>query len=131
IAGRARRTYRRMKRGVGPAGIILTSLIDIFTVLLFFLLLHAANVEVLPEPRDLKLPESASQERTQRTLVVMVSPKDIWIEAEHVGSVAEVMGNGRNDIPALQAALARRPLPPPTAEETAAGKPGARKVTIM
>ncbi|MGH8454347.1 MAG: biopolymer transporter ExbD, partial [Nevskiales bacterium] len=79
LSRRARRSHRRLKRSSGPAQIILTSLIDIFTVLLFFLLIQAANVEALPEPRLLKLPESSAQQKTRKTPVLMVNGTDITL----------------------------------------------------
>ncbi len=114
---RSRRDERRIRRGGGPAQIILTSLIDIFTVLLFFLLIHAANVEVLPEPRDLELPESVAQEKTKKTPVVMVTRREILLEGKRVIGAAEAMKAEQADIPLLQAALSSLPKLPLTEDE--------------
>lgn len=101
----ARRAQRRLKRSSGPAQIILTSLIDIFTVLLFFLLIQAANVDALPEPRLLKLPESTAQQKAERTPVVMVNNDEIMLDGLRIIGVTEALQNGRDDIPALDAAM--------------------------
>lgn len=101
----ARRAQRRLKRSSGPAQIILTSLIDIFTVLLFFLLIQAANVEALPEPHLLKLPESTAQQKAERTPVVMVNNNEIMLDGLRIISVKEALQNNRDDIPALDKAM--------------------------
>jgi biopolymer transport protein ExbD len=131
ISRRTRRVHRRLKRGSGPAQIILTSLIDIFTVLLFFLLIHAANVDVLPEPRELKLPESLSQEKARESVVVMVTPQDIWIGTQRIAGVADVMQSDAEEIPALQSALEQQPLPKADTADADATTAPVRKVTVM
>ena len=45
----------------------LVSLMDIFTILVFFLLVNSSDVETLPNAKDLQLPESISgRERRKR-----------------------------------------------------------------
>ena len=113
----SRKHERRIRRGGGPAQIILTSLIDIFTVLLFFLLIHAANVEVLPEPRDMELPESVAQERTKKTPVVMVTRREILLEGKRVIGAAEALKAEQDNIPLLEAALTGLPKQAPLPED--------------
>jgi biopolymer transport protein ExbD len=128
----SRRTLRRQKRAAMPAQIILTSLIDIFTVLLFFLLIHAASVEVLPEPNKLKLPESSVQVKAKKSPVVMVSSEDITLEGKRIAATKEALANGRDDLPALKDALTQLRLATPAPETPADGsKPEPPKVTIM
>lgn len=123
----ARRAQRRLKRGSGPAQIILTSLIDIFTVLLFFLLIQAANVEQLPEPRLLKLPESTAQHKTARTPVVMVNREEILLDGERVATTPEALQDTGEIIPTLVSALAAGKQDKPVAETA----PDAPQITIM
>ena len=51
----------------------LVSLIDIFTLLIFFLLSNTAAVEVLPSSKAVKLPESTSEKIPKETLVLVVN----------------------------------------------------------
>ena len=44
----------------------LVSLIDIFTILIFFLLSSAAGVEMLSSPKAVKLPESTADKQPKR-----------------------------------------------------------------
>ncbi|MFX8620482.1 biopolymer transporter ExbD, partial [Acinetobacter baumannii] len=55
---------RRMKRAARQKkGMTLNivSLIDIFTVLVFFLLLNSTELELLPEAKNIHLPESVAE----------------------------------------------------------------------
>jgi biopolymer transport protein ExbD len=69
----------------------LVSLIDIFTILIFFLLSSAAGVEVLPSSKAVKLPESTAEKAPRDTIVVVVSGTDILVEGRVVASVADVL----------------------------------------
>ena len=40
----------------------LTSLMDVFTILVFFLLVNSATTEVLETPKQIKLPDSVDRE---------------------------------------------------------------------
>ena len=56
--GRAARMERHHKRHKGGAGINLVSMMDIFTILVFFLLVNSSEVEVLPNAKEFVLPDS-------------------------------------------------------------------------
>ena len=66
--GRAARMARHHKRHKGEAGINLVSMIDMLTVLVFFLLVYSTeDVEVLPSPKEVQLPESTSEAKFARS----------------------------------------------------------------
>ena len=69
----------------------LVSLIDIFTILIFFLLSSASGVEILPSSKVVKLPESTSDKSPRETVVVMVSGTDIVVDGRRVATVADVL----------------------------------------
>ena len=69
----------------------LVSLIDVFTILIFFLLSSASGVELLPSPKAVKLPESIAEKTPKETVVVVVSDTDILVDGRKVASVPEVM----------------------------------------
>jgi biopolymer transport protein ExbD len=75
----------------------LVSLIDIFTILIFFLLSSAAGVELLPSNKAVKLPESTSEKSPKQTLIVMVSGEDIIVEGRAIAKVADVLA-GEGDL---------------------------------
>ncbi len=113
MSRRAQRMERTYKRHKGGTQLNLVSLMDIFTILVFFLLVNASEVEVLPSTRSIKLPESLSQQRPRETVTVMVSEQAIMVMGHKVAGVAQALDNGQAFIPALQErleALARRRL---------------------
>jgi biopolymer transport protein ExbD len=83
----------------------LVSLIDVFTILIFFLLSSASGVELLPSPKAVKLPESIAEKSPKETIVVVVSEADILVDGRKVASVPEVMGTQGDLIAPLKAEL--------------------------
>lgn len=105
MSARAKRMDRRHRRHRGGGAINLVSMMDIFTILVFFLLVSSVNVEVLPNPKDLKLPESIAEQRARENVVVMVTRDQIIVQGRPVAAVAEVMARPDARIPELEAAL--------------------------
>ncbi|NND64400.1 MAG: biopolymer transporter ExbD [Gammaproteobacteria bacterium] len=85
----------------------LVSLMDIFTILVFFLLVNSSEVTELPSTRDVVLPESISQEAPRETVVVKVTATDIRVQGETVAKLTDVMRSNNAVIPQLQGVLAR------------------------
>ena len=58
----------------GKAGALnLVSLMDIFTILVFFLMVNSSEVEVLQTSSKIKLPDSTSEQRPENQLVISIS----------------------------------------------------------
>ena len=70
--------------------ISLTSLMDVFTILVFFLLVNSASNEVLQSPKQIVLPESVTLDKPRETVVIFVSPEDVTVQGETVASVADI-----------------------------------------
>lgn len=87
----------RMNRNKTGLDMNLVSLIDIFTILIFFLLSSAAGVELLPSHKAIKLPESNAEQNPRQTVVVMVSAEDILVEGRPIAKVADVLA-GEGDL---------------------------------
>lgn len=83
----------------------LVSLIDIFTILIFFLLANASEVEVLPSTKAVRLPESTAEKTPKETVVVLVSNQDIVVQGRKVSSVSEAMKADSDLIEPLKAEL--------------------------
>ncbi len=69
----------------------LVSLIDVFTILIFFLLSNSGGVETLPSPKSVRLPESVAQTSPRDTVVVVVSAQEISVDGRRVALVADVL----------------------------------------
>jgi len=85
---RMRRMGRSRKR---LTGLNLTSLMDVFTILVFFLLFHSSGGDVLDAPKQIKLPISVVETKPRETVVIMVSPEVVLIQGEAVISTPELL----------------------------------------
>jgi biopolymer transport protein ExbD len=83
----------------------LVSLIDVFTILIFFLLSNSGGVETLPSPKAVLLPESVSQTDPRDTVVVVVSASEILVGGRKVANVADVLAQTEDLITPLKAEL--------------------------
>jgi biopolymer transport protein ExbD len=83
----------------------LVSLIDIFTILIFFLLSNSTEVQSLPNSKAVRLPESIADKNPRETVVVVVNNEDILVQGHKVASVPEVMANSADLIEPLKAEL--------------------------
>lgn len=83
----------------------LVSLIDVFTILIFFLLSSASGVELLASPKAVKLPVSNADKSPKETIVVVVSESDILVDGRKVSSVADAMNTQGDVVAPLKAEL--------------------------
>ena len=83
----------------------LVSLIDVFTILIFFLLSNSGGVETLPSPKAVQLPESVAEKAPRETVIVVVSGSEILVGGRKVASVAEVLATEGDLIEPLRVEL--------------------------
>ena len=105
MSQRAKRMERRHQRGKSGGALNLVSLMDIFTILVFFLLVNSSDVEVLPNAKEIQLPESIAEEKAKESVVILIGDEHIIVQGTPVASVADVMRQKGNDIPELRQAL--------------------------
>ena len=104
-SGRAKRMDKHHKRKKGAGALNLVSLMDIFTILVFFLLVNSSQVETLPNAKELQLPESIAEEKAKETVVIIIGETDLVVQGKPVAKIADVMARKGNDIPELREAL--------------------------
>lgn len=124
MSRRAQRMERHHKRSRFSVGINMVSLMDIFTILVFFLLVHSADVDTLPSAKAVRLPESVAEKLPKQTVVVTVNGEDILVQGRKVATVSEVQ-DGADIIDALRSELDYQ------AQKAPAGSSERRAVTIM
>ena len=89
---RKSRRIRRMGRNKKKVtGLNLTALMDVFTILVFFLLFHATGSEVLEAPKQIKLPDSVVETKPRETVVIMVSPETVLVQGKAIMSTPELL----------------------------------------
>ena len=97
IAQRMQQNHRRFLR---PARINLMSLMDIFKILVFFLLVNSGDTEILHVNRQVKLPESGADQRQELMTTVTVTESGISVDGRPVATMDDVV-NGKGLIPGL------------------------------
>ena len=85
------RRAERKNRNQTLVDMNLVSLIDVFTILIFFLLSNAGGVEILASPKSVKLPESASEKVPRETVVVIVNRDEVVVDGRKIAQVADVL----------------------------------------
>jgi biopolymer transport protein TolR len=129
MSDRAKRMARRNKKGKRTVVLNLVSLMDIFTILVFFLLVNSQQVEVLPNAKDLELPQSVAEQKSRETVVIMVTGDQILVQGTVVANVAEVINQDDLVIAGLKSALQSQT--DRVLRRDAMGDIAAREVTIM
>lgn len=89
------KSSRRMKRMSRSkkrvAGLSLVSLMDVFTILVFFLLTNSSSNEVLSNPKEIALPDSVVESKPRETIVIFVSPEVILLQGEPIMKTNELL----------------------------------------
>ncbi|MDQ7016605.1 MAG: biopolymer transporter ExbD [Gammaproteobacteria bacterium] len=105
LSRRARRMQRHHTRAKNSVGFNLVSLMDIFTILVFFLLVNSSSEQVLPNLKILQLPESVAEQKPRQVLRVMVTQTEILLQDRNIITLEQVKRSGKQAIPELVVAL--------------------------
>jgi len=84
----------------------LTSLMDVFTILVFFLLVNSGSVEILDSPKDVTLPESRVETKPRETVVIFVSPEEVLVQGKLVAYVDDILTDKASALDPIAARLA-------------------------
>jgi len=87
----SRRIKRMSRNRLKITKMNLTSLMDVFTILVFFLLVNSGSVEILDAPKEVTLPESRVQMKPRETVVIFVSPEEVLVQGQSVAMVTDIL----------------------------------------
>ena len=103
------RIKRHRKRGnskvEGGNHMTLVPFIDMLTILVVFLLVHTSDVDILPNTKNISIPESISDKKPRPTVVVMVTKEELLVDGRSVGTLAQVEASPDAVFAPLKAAL--------------------------
>ena len=118
------RPARHGRVGGGHGPLSLVPMIDILTILVVYLLVHAADAEILANPRNVSMPLSVSELKPREATVITVTRDALYVNAEPLMPLAAVMASPEPVLEPLRAALDRQGSKP--------GAPDAERiVTVM
>lgn len=124
MSRRAKRMQRNHKRNSGGSAINLTALMDIFTVLLFFLIFNQNDVDIQTNDA-IQLPASVSENKPENNLLVMISKDEILVQGRLITTTQAALASEGEEIGALKQELQYQ------AQRTSANADGSRSITIM
>jgi biopolymer transport protein ExbD len=107
----------------------LVPFIDMLMILCVYLITQNSDVEILPNSKNISIPQSIATTLPRPTVVVMITKEDVLVDGRFVTKVADVANQEDNVIAPLSAALksqADRVL-----ADAAELRPEEREVTIM
>jgi biopolymer transport protein ExbD len=125
---------RHHKRNKAEGEINLVSMIDMLTVLVFFLLVYSSQkVEILPSAKDVQLPQSMAEQNARDAVVVIISESEILMNGQSLGQISDIMASKELIIPSLKVALENQVerVLTDTSAQTEEERIADREVTIM
>jgi len=120
--------HRKRQHG-GDSHKALVPFIDMLTIMVVFLLVHTSDVDILPNTKNISIPQSISEIKPHETVVVMITKQDLLVDGRAIAKVADIASSEAIVIDSLKTALkaqADRVLTT-TAQQSVAD----REVTIM
>jgi biopolymer transport protein ExbD len=123
------RIKRHRERRHGGSHYVLIPFIDMMTILVVFLLAHTAEVDILPNTKNISIPQSLSDRKPSAAVVVMITREAVFVDGQLVGSLNDIMANqGPFFAPLKNALMAQNDRSLGGSDRTDIAK---REVTIM
>lgn len=129
IASKLKRNRKPGGHGGGGHGMpALIPMIDMLVILVVYMLLHTADYEILPNTKNISIPQSISESKPRESLVMMITTETVFVNGVPTAKVAEIDGSPDLVVEPLRAKLA---------EESqkrllrSADDSGAREVTVL
>ena len=123
---RAKRMRERNAKKGRVASMNMISLMDIFTILVFFLLVNSSAVETLPSAKQLQLPEAFEDTKAGETVSVMITRTDILVNGEPAMTLADAENAEQLDAVRMKLESVARKV-----NEDAAESQGRGEVTVL
>ncbi len=122
------RIKRHRQRRHGANHFALIPFIDMMTILVVFLLAHTAEVDILPNTKNISIPQSLSDRKPSAAVVVMVTKDSVYVDGILVGSLGDLIANQGTSFAPLKSALLSQNARSLRVEQSDVSK---REVTIM
>ena len=101
-----RRMKRMTRNRTRVTKMNLTSLMDVFTILVFFLLVNSGSPDVLETPKQVVLPESVVKAKPRETVVIFIGTENVVVQGLAVVSLKEIVDSNGGDISPIADRLA-------------------------
>jgi biopolymer transport protein ExbD len=106
IASRLKRNRKPGSHRGGLHGMsALIPMIDMLTILVVYLLVHAADYEILPNTKSIQIPQSVSETKPHETVTVLITKETMFVNGAEIASVAALESRADPVIEPLKRAL--------------------------
>jgi biopolymer transport protein TolR len=126
----ARGSAQRDRRQRSEAELNLIPLIDIMSVMVAFLLVYSADVEVIQNSKGVEVPQSIAEELPKQSVVVMITTDQLFVQGELVANVADIR-DARTQLIAPLRAVLERPMAASADGASAEVDPAEREITVV
>jgi biopolymer transport protein ExbD len=99
----------------------LIPLIDIMSVLVAFLLIYTAEVDLVQNAKGVEIPLSTADAKPQQSVVIMITKDDLFVQGEPVTHVADIVRSSNVLVEPLRLILAN----------TAVADQSSREITVI
>ena len=106
----------------------LIPLIDILSVMVAFLLVYSADVEVVQNSKGVQIPQSTAKAQPNQSVVVMITKDQLFVQGELVATMEQIRDPATQVIEPLRAVLDRPML---TGGSSAAADLSTREITVL
>jgi biopolymer transport protein TolR len=86
VGGRGRKRAGGSSHGMSS----LIPMIDMLMILVVYLLVHAADYEILPNTRSIQIPQSMSETKPRETVTVLITKHAMFVNGAEIASVEEL-----------------------------------------
>ena len=128
LLARIRRKRQHHLHGREDAELNLIPLIDILSVMVAFLLVYSADVEVVQNSKGVQIPQSTAKVMPNQSVVVMITKDQLFVQGELVASVQEIRDPTTQVIEPLRAVLSRPML---AGEAVTDAELTSREITVL
>jgi biopolymer transport protein TolR len=81
----------RSRAGGGSHGMSsLIPMIDMLMILVVYLLVHAADYEILPNTKSIQIPQSMSETKPRETVTVLITKETMFVNGAEIASVEDL-----------------------------------------
>jgi biopolymer transport protein ExbD len=97
----------RRNRGAGASHGMssLIPMIDMLVILVVYLLVHAADYEILPNTKSIQIPQSMSETKPRETVTVLITKEAMFVNGAELASIADLRARPDAVIEPLRKAL--------------------------
>jgi len=102
----SRRMARMTRNKRAVRQLSLTSMMDVFVTLVFFLIVNSATSELLQQPKQITLPASVVEAKPRETVVIFVGKDEVLVQGVLVARVADIKAAENAEIEPIRVRLA-------------------------